>query len=162
MSIKSLFYPRGVAVVGSTSEGKIGWELIRQMLDGGYERIFAVNPKAQGAFGVPGYDAVTKIEQPVDMAVIVSPPATVPGVLEDCGRAGVRAAVVITAGFSEVGNDAGEVEIKRVADRHGSASSAPTAPASSTPPTTSTPRWRPTRRPGAWPSSRRAARWAAC
>ena len=118
MSLQNLFYPRGVAVVGSTSEGKIGWELIRQMLDGGYERIFAVNPKVQGAFGVPGYAAVTKIEQPVDMAVIVSPPSTVPGVLEDCGRAGVRAAVVITAGFSEVGNEAGEAEIKQVAGRY--------------------------------------------
>ncbi|MEA3339430.1 MAG: acetate--CoA ligase family protein [Chloroflexota bacterium] len=118
MSIKSLFYPRGVAVVGSTSEGKIGWELIRKILAGGYERIFAVNPKAQGAFDVPGYDAVTRIGRPVDMAVIVSPPSTVPAVLEDCGRAGVRAAVIITAGFSEVGNDAGEAEIKRVAEQH--------------------------------------------
>ncbi|RLC98071.1 MAG: hypothetical protein DRI77_05860, partial [Chloroflexi bacterium] len=119
MSLHSLFYPRGVAVVGSTSEGKIGWELIRKMLAGGYERIFAVNPKAQGAFDVPGYDAVAKIEQPVDMVVIVSPPSTVPSVLEDCGRAGVRAAVIITAGFSEVGNDAGEAEIRRVAEKHG-------------------------------------------
>jgi len=119
MSLHSLFYPRGVAVVGSTSEGKIGWELIRKMLAGGYERIFAVNPKAQGAFDVPGYDAVTKIKRPVDMVVIVSPPSTVPSVLEDCGRAGVRAAVIITAGFSEVGNDAGEAEIRRVAEKHG-------------------------------------------
>ncbi len=119
MSIDSLFYPSGVAVVGSTSEGKIGWELIRKMLAGGYRNIFAVNPKAQGAFGAPGYDAVTKIERLVDLAVIVSPPATVPAVLEDCGRAGVRAAVIITAGFSEVGNDAGGAEVKRVADRFG-------------------------------------------
>ena len=119
MSLHSLFYPRGVAVVGSTSEGKIGWELIRKMLAGGYERIFAVNPKAQGAFDVPGYDAVAKIKRPVDMVVIVSPPSTVPSVLEDCGRAGVRAAVIITAGFSEVGNDAGEAEIRRVAEKHG-------------------------------------------
>ncbi len=118
MSIESLFYPRGVVIVGSTSEGRIGWELIRQMLDGGYERIFAVNPKAQGAFGVPGYGSVTEIERPVDVIVVVSPPATVPSVLEDCGRADVRAAVVITAGFSEAGNDAGEAEIKRVADQH--------------------------------------------
>jgi len=118
VSIKSLFYPQGVAVVGSTSEGKIGYELIRKMLDGGYRNIFAVNPKAQGAFDVPGYDAVTRIEQPVDMAVIVSPPATVPAVLEDCGRAGVRAAIIITAGFSEVGNGAGEAEIRQVAERH--------------------------------------------
>ena len=108
MSLQSLFYPRGVAVVGSTSEGKLGYELIRQILDGGYQNVFAVNPKARGVFSVPGYDAVSKIERPVDVAVIVSPTSTVPDVLEDCGQAGVGAAVIITAGFSEVGNDAGE------------------------------------------------------
>ncbi|MDY7076209.1 MAG: acetate--CoA ligase family protein [Chloroflexota bacterium] len=119
MNLQNLFYPQGVAVVGSASEGKIGYELIRQILDGGYQDVFAVNPRAQGVFSVPGYDAVTKIEQPVDLAVIVSPTATVPAVLDDCGRAGVEAAVIITAGFSEVGNEAGEEEIKQVAQRHG-------------------------------------------
>ncbi len=130
MSLHNLFYPRGIAVIGSTSVDKIGYELIRQMLDGGYQNVFAVNPKAQGvtlppASGgagggvVPGYDAVSKINQPVDLAVIVSPTATVPGVLENCGQAGVKAAVIITAGFSEVGNSAGEEEIKRVAGEHG-------------------------------------------
>jgi acetyl coenzyme A synthetase (ADP forming)-like protein len=119
MSIHSLFNPRGVAIVGSTSEGKIGYELIRQILDGGYEALYAVNPKAQGALSVPGYSAVADIEGPVDVAVVVSPAATVPGVLEDCGEAGVRAAVIITAGFSEVGNDEGEIEIQRVAARYG-------------------------------------------
>ena len=119
MSLQNLFYPRGVVVVGSTSEGKIGYELIHQILDGGYREVFAVNPKGQGTLSVPGYDAVAKIGRPVDLAVIVSPTPTVAGVLEDCGRAGVKAAVIITAGFSEVGNVAGEVELKRVADKHG-------------------------------------------
>ena len=116
--LSTLFYPRAVALIGSTSEGKLGYELIRQMLDGGYRDVFAVNPRAQGALGVPGYDAVAAIERPVDLAVIVSPPATVAGVLEDCGKAGVGAAVIITAGFSEVGNRAGEEEIREVARRH--------------------------------------------
>ncbi len=130
MSLHSLFYPRGIAVVGSTSKGKIGYELIRQILGGGYREVFAVNPRAQGitllpASGgvgwgiVPGYDAVSRIDQPVDLAVIVSPPSTVAGVLEDCGRAGIKAAVIITAGFSEVGNVGGEEEIKRVARKYG-------------------------------------------
>lgn len=118
-SLQSLFTPRGVAVVGSTSKGKLGYELIRQILEGGYQDLYAVNPKAQGVRSVPGYDAVSKIERPVDLAVIVSPTATVPAVLGDCGQAGVKAAVIITAGFSEMGNEAGEVEIKRVAEAHG-------------------------------------------
>jgi acyl-CoA synthetase (NDP forming) len=119
MSLQSLFYPRGVAVVGSASEGKIGYELIRQLVDGGYREVFAVNPRAQGALSAPGYEAVSRIDRPVDMAVIVSPTSTVSDVLADCGRAGVKAAVIITAGFSEVGNQAGEDEITQVANRHG-------------------------------------------
>ena len=117
--ITSLFYPRGVALVGSVAEGKLGYELARQMVEGGYRDVFLVNPKGQGVFSLPGYQAVAQIERPVDLAVIVSPPATVPGVLEDCGRAGVQAAVIITAGFSEVGNRAGEEEVARVAREQG-------------------------------------------
>lgn len=118
MSIEKLFYPRAVAVVGSTSKGKLGYELIKQIIDGGYQNVYAVNPKAQGVFAAPGYDAVCKIDAQVDMAVVASPTATVPSVLEDCGRAGVSAAVIISAGFSEVGNDAGEEEVKRVAKQY--------------------------------------------
>lgn len=119
MSIQNLFTPRGVAVVGSTSEGKLGYELIRQIVRGGFRDVYAVNPKAQGVFDVGAFDAVAKIDKPVDLAVIVSPSSTVPSVLKDCGRAGVGVAVIITAGFSEIGNNAGEAEVKRVAEQYG-------------------------------------------
>ena len=119
MTLHSLFYPRTVAVVGSTSPGKLGHVLIHQMLDGGFRDIYAVNPKAQGFDGVPGVAAVTRIGRPVDLAVIASPAATVGAVLEDCAAAGVKVAVVITAGFSEAGNVAGEEQIKRIARRSG-------------------------------------------
>jgi len=115
MTLHNLFYPRTVAVVGSTSPGKLGHVLIRQMLAGGFRDIYAVNPKAQGVDEIPGVAAVTGIGRPVDLAVIASPAATVAAVLEDCAAAGVKVAVVITAGFSEAGNVAGEEEIKRIA-----------------------------------------------
>ncbi|MGD2147863.1 MAG: acetate--CoA ligase family protein [Anaerolineae bacterium] len=124
-ALERLFYPRGVAVIGSTSEGKLGYELIRQMLDGGYgsdssaHRIYAVNPKAQGTLGVSGYESVMRIKAPVDLAVIVSPPATVPTVLDACGEGGVPAAAIITAGFSEVGNQEAEREVVAAAGRNG-------------------------------------------
>jgi acetyltransferase len=122
-ALDGLFCPRGVAVIGSASEGKLGYELIRQIRDGGYglssetNHLFVVNPKAQGALGVAGYDAVANIEEPIDLAVIASPPATVPAVLKDCGGAGVAAAAIITAGFSEVGNDEAEREVVEAARR---------------------------------------------
>lgn len=115
MSFEGLFYPRNVAVVGSTSAGKLGYYLVRQMIAGGFEHIYAVNPKSLGLDGVPGYAAITDIPAPVDLAVIVSPPTTLPSVLHDCGRAGVQAAVIITAGFSETGNKEGEKEIRQIA-----------------------------------------------
>jgi len=124
-ALERLFYPRGVAVIGSASERKMGWELIRQMRDGGFgvdggsHRLFAVNPKAQGALGAPGYGAVASIPAHVDLAVIASPPATVPSVLRDCGEAGVAAAAIITAGFSEVGNDEAEHEVVQAARESG-------------------------------------------
>jgi acyl-CoA synthetase (NDP forming) len=118
-AIHKLFYPRGVAVVGSTAEGKIGHELIRQIVDGGFEAVYAINPKAQGAFGVPGFSAADQIREPLDLVIVASPGPTVPAVLEDCGKIGIQAAVVISSGFSEVGNKAGEEEIRRISRKYG-------------------------------------------
>ncbi len=117
----ALFTPRAVALVGSVGEGKLGYYLLRQMLDGGFppERLAVVNPKGQGALGVSGYPSVAEVGGPVDLAVIVTPAAIVPTVLEECAQAGGRAAVVITAGFSEVGNVAGEEAIREVVRRTG-------------------------------------------
>ncbi len=119
MTLHHLFYPRNVALVGSVAEGKIGFELLRQMQRGGYRDVYVVNPKAQGALAVSAFPAIAAIGRPVDLAVIVSPAATVAAVLEECGQAGVRAAVVISSGFSEMGNKAGEAEIAALAARHG-------------------------------------------
>jgi acetyltransferase len=119
MTLRHLFYPRNVALVGSVAEGKVGFELLRQMLRGGYRDAYVVNPKAQGALDVPSYATIAAIPAPVDLAVISSPAATVAGVLVECGQAGVKAAVIISSGFAEMGNKAGEAEITAVAARHG-------------------------------------------
>ncbi len=117
----ALFYPRAVALIGSVGEGKLGYYLLRQMLEGGFppERLAVVNPKGQGAQGVAGHPSVADTGMPVDMAIVVTPAAAVPAVLEECAQSGVRAAVVITAGFSETGNVAGEEAIRDVVRRTG-------------------------------------------
>jgi acetyltransferase len=117
--LEALFCPRGVAVVGSASPGKIGYHLIEQLVAGGFEAVYAVNPRGQGAWDVPGYASIADVGAPVDLAVVASPPSTVAGVLEACGEAGVGAAVIITSGFAEVGNVAGEEEVVATARRHG-------------------------------------------
>lgn len=119
MSFQALFNPRGVAVAGSVSPGKLGSVLINRLVEGGFEKIYALNPKAQGVGRVPGFASARDISEPVDLVVIASPAPTVKDVLEDCGKKGVKAAIIITSGFSEAGNAAGEEEIKQVAAKYG-------------------------------------------
>jgi len=118
--LEALFSPHRVALIGSMSPGKLGAELAKQILAGKFAgELLAVNPKGEGWESIPGRTSLSQESHPVDLAVIVSPSSSVAGVLEDCGQAGVRAAVVITSGFSEIGNRAGEEEILRAARKHG-------------------------------------------
>src|SRR5258706_1476403 len=98
-----LFEPGSVAIVGaSETPGKVGTMLLSNMLAAGYRgALFAVNPKYSTVSGVPCYPSVGKIPAHLDLAVVATPARTVPEVIDECGRAGVRSAVVITPGFSE-------------------------------------------------------------
>jgi acetyltransferase len=100
-----LFEPAAVAVIGATERpGAVGAVLIRNMLEAKYSgALFGVNPKYRSVLGVPCVSAIGKAPGRVDLAVIATPAATVPRIIEQCGQAGVRAAVVISAGFSEAG-----------------------------------------------------------
>ncbi|MGB0126180.1 MAG: bifunctional acetate--CoA ligase family protein/GNAT family N-acetyltransferase, partial [Rhodocyclaceae bacterium] len=100
-----LFEPRSVAVIGASErQGSIGAVLVRNMLDAGFKgKLFAVNPKHEQVHGLVCYPSVEDIPQRLDLAVIATQPKTVPKIMEACGRAGVRAAIVISAGFSETG-----------------------------------------------------------
>ncbi len=118
-----LFEPGSVAIVGASEKsGKVGAVLLSNMLTAGYRgALFAVNPKYASVRGVPCYASVGKLPARVDLAVIATPALTVPGVIDECGRAGVRAAVVITAGFSEAGPEGAKLERALLdnARRHG-------------------------------------------
>jgi acetyltransferase len=107
-----LFEPGSVAVVGATErEGAVGAVLVRNMLEAKYRgALFGVNPKHRSVHGIPCFGAIGKVPQRVDLAVIATPAATVPEIIEQCGKAGVRAAVVISAGFSEVGPAGAKLE----------------------------------------------------
>ncbi len=118
-----LFEPGSVAIVGANEKsGKVGAVLLSNMLAAGYRgALFAVNPKYGSVRGVPCYASVNKLPQRVDLAVIATPAKTVPDVIDECGRSGVRAAVVITAGFSETGPEGAKLErvLLDNARRHG-------------------------------------------
>jgi acetyltransferase len=118
-----LFEPQSVAIIGATDKkGKVGEVLIANMLEAGFKGpLFAINPKYKEVSGVPCFPSIDRLPQRVDLAVIATPPATVPGAIDECGRAGVRAAVVITAGFSEIGPAGAKLErtLLENARRHG-------------------------------------------
>ncbi|HET7199529.1 MAG TPA: bifunctional acetate--CoA ligase family protein/GNAT family N-acetyltransferase [Burkholderiales bacterium] len=118
-----LFEPASVAIVGATErKGKVGEVLVSNMLGAGYRgALFAVNPKYSSVQGVPCFDAVARLPGKADLAVIATPPQAVPGIIEQCGAAGIRAAVVISAGFSEAGAEGAalERELLENARRHG-------------------------------------------
>src|SRR5579864_2983145 len=106
------FQPRSVAVIGATDrQGHVGrtvlWNLISSPFGG---TVYPVNPKKNSVLGIKAYPNVTGLPEPPELAVIVTPAETVPGVIEECARAGVRGAVVISAGFREAGGRGLECE----------------------------------------------------
>lgn len=111
-SMKSFFEPRTVAVVGASRErGKIGAELLHNMIDAGYTgRLVAVHPTATDIDGVPAVRRVTDVPGAVDLVVISVPARSVSAVVDDCIEKKVKAIVVITSGFAETGAGGRELE----------------------------------------------------
>ena len=100
MGFKEMFCPEAIAVFGSVSPGKLGVTFIDQLLLNGYKNIYAINPKGASYGEVPGFKSLDEVPGKVDLALIVSPAATVVGNLEACGKAGVHDAIIISSGFS--------------------------------------------------------------
>ncbi len=115
-SIDVLFNPRSIAVIGaSNTRGKLGNDVMRNLIDSEYEgRIYPVNPKAGEILGQKAFRSVTDIPRDVDVAVIVIPARFVLKTVEECGEKGVKALVIITAGFKESGHEGQEAEKKLV------------------------------------------------
>lgn len=106
-----LFQPASVAIIGaSETPGTVGAVLAQNMSSGYRGALYAVNPKHGSVHGIACHPSISKVPQRIDLAVIATPAATVPGVIEECGEAGVHAAVVITAGFSETGPQGARLE----------------------------------------------------
>lgn len=115
--IAPIFEAKSVAVIGASERsGSLGTVVFKNLTDAGFNGpIYPVNPKYESVQNHPCFDAVTDIGEPVDLAVIVTPAAAVPNVLEDCGAHGIPAAVILSAGFREAG-DAGKALEETVLD----------------------------------------------
>ncbi|MEI8163476.1 MAG: GNAT family N-acetyltransferase [Betaproteobacteria bacterium] len=103
--LHTLFEPESIAIVGaSETPNSIGVTLVRNMLDSGYKgKLFFVNPEHETVFGQRSYPSVDTIPQRLDIAVICTKAEKVPDIIDACGRAGCRNAIIISGGFAEAG-----------------------------------------------------------
>ncbi|MEB3337641.1 MAG: bifunctional acetate--CoA ligase family protein/GNAT family N-acetyltransferase [Leptolyngbyaceae bacterium] len=110
--LDALFAPKTVAVIGATERpGSVGrtvlWNLISNPFGG---TVFPVNPNRHSVLGIQAYPNVKAIPEPVDLAIVVTPAPSVPGVMSECADAGVKGAIILSAGFREIGPIGVELE----------------------------------------------------
>lgn len=104
------FAPEAIAVIGASGKaGSVGRALLENLFEFG-GKIFPVNPRHARVLGLPAFATVQDVPAKVDLAVIATPAATVPGIVRDCAEAGVKAAVILSAGFKECGAAGAELE----------------------------------------------------
>ncbi len=106
------FSPKSVAIVGaSDNPQKVGNQVLANVIASGFKGgIYPINPSTPEILGLKCYTSVLQVPGDVDLAVMVVPNKFVPGVMEECGKKGVRGAIVITAGFREAGGAGVELE----------------------------------------------------
>ncbi len=105
LALDAIFSPKNVAVIGATeSVGTVGrtilWNLISNPFGGA---VFPVNPKRPSILGIKAYPNIRSVPEVCDLAVIITPAPTIPGIIQECVEAGVKGAIIISAGFKETG-----------------------------------------------------------
>lgn len=120
-SVGNLLAPRSVAVIGATpSTGRVGGVVLANLLDGSYHgAVYPVNPGRRSVRGVHAYATVRDIPDEVDLAVVAVPAAEIGSVLDDCMAKGVKGLLVLSAGFSETGEQGRGPEAELVAAARG-------------------------------------------
>jgi len=117
-NIDKFFTPQSIAVIGaSTSPDKLGFAVLKNLVEGGYSqtgRVYPINTKADQILGLTAYPSVSDVPGTIDLAVIVIPYSFVPPVLRECGEKGIPSVIVISAGFREAGHEGLERELELV------------------------------------------------
>jgi acetyltransferase len=112
--LDKIFNPRSVAIIGaSDEEGTVGYALMKNFTEHDFEgKIYPVNIRKTEIHGLKAYQTVEQIPEPIDLAVIATPAKTVPDIVEQCGKAGVKGIIIISAGFKEIGPEGKALEDK--------------------------------------------------
>src|SRR3989344_5160164 len=120
MNLEPFFKAKSIAVIGASHEsGKVGNVIIRNLVDGLYGgKIFPINPNASEILGMKTYPSVNGVKEKIELAVVAVPTELVFKVLGDCRKKGIRNAIIVTAGFREVGNSEGEEKLKKLLKKY--------------------------------------------
>lgn len=120
MNLHSIFSPLSIAVVGASSQEKsVGNDVVKNLVQQGYKgKIFPVNPKIDSLYGLQVFHDLNDIQEQVDLMIVAVPAQIVPQVLDQAGQKKIPGAIVLSAGFKEVGNHELEAQIKEIAVRH--------------------------------------------
>ena len=121
-NLEKIFYPDSIAVVGANKvKGTVPYDIIANILKADFNGIvFPVSPREKFIAGIKAYKYVIDIEDPIDLAILVFPSSVCHMALEQCGQKGIKSAIIISAGFKEVGGDGIEREkqMKSIADKY--------------------------------------------
>ncbi|MCP4044378.1 MAG: bifunctional acetate--CoA ligase family protein/GNAT family N-acetyltransferase [Gammaproteobacteria bacterium] len=121
--LTSLFTPEKIALFGASDrENSVGGVVFRNLLSSGFEgQIFAINPKHETVQGQKAYPSLDAVNEPIDLAVVATPAATIPDIVNACGEHGIKMMLILSAGFREIGDEGKRLEAKitRRVKRHG-------------------------------------------
>ncbi|HSV49752.1 MAG TPA: CoA-binding protein, partial [Candidatus Acidoferrales bacterium] len=122
-NLDKVFNPQTVAIIGASDvEGSVGNAIVKNFTQSGYAgKVYFVNIKKTEILGVKTYPTIDQIPDSIDLAMIATPAKTVPGVMEECGKAKVKGVIIVSAGFKEVGpaGKALEDQVGAIAQKHG-------------------------------------------
>ena len=122
-ALRPIFYPAGIVVVGASAKpGKLGFRIVQNLVDFGYEgKLYPVHPTAESIYGCKAFPSVDDLPEAVDRAIVAIGARGVPEALRQCAAKGVKAAQVLTAGFSEWDDEGAKLEnaIRDVAETTG-------------------------------------------
>jgi len=111
-NLHKIFSPESVAVIGaSATPGKVGHDIFANILRGGFTGVlYPVNPKSRSILSVRAYPRITEVPDPVDLAIVILPPAAALSAVEEAVEKGVKGIVIVSAGFREIGGEGLEIE----------------------------------------------------
>jgi acetate---CoA ligase (ADP-forming) len=110
--LDTFFNPSSIAVIGAShTPGKIGYEILSNILKSNFKgKVYPVNPNVTSILGIGTYKSIKEIESPIDLAIISLPAPLIPEVLSDCVKKKVKSVIIVSGGFSEIGEKGKKLE----------------------------------------------------